>query len=150
MSLTLRPAGTADRPAMLDLWVAAWTAAMPSIDFAARRAWLDGHLDALQAAGALIIVASDSDGLAGFMTVDTANRTLDQLVVALNRQGRGVARWLIDEAKRLSPSGIILDVNSDNDRAIALYRAAGLTVIREGRNPRSDLPVLHMEWHPTH
>ena len=38
--ITITPLGEALIPQLVDLWVAAWTQAMPQIDFEARRPWL--------------------------------------------------------------------------------------------------------------
>ena len=144
----LRDARDADRPALLDLWVAAWRAAMPEIDFAARRPWLDGHLDALAAAGARILVA-EADGMpAGFVAVDPARRHLDQIAVHPAHQGHGLADLLMAGAQALSPSGLVLDVNEANPRARRFYARHGFAPAGTGVNPRSGLPTLLLRWVP--
>ena len=45
--IEIAPVNAALMPALADLWVAAWTQAMPQIDFEARRPWLKAHLEAL-------------------------------------------------------------------------------------------------------
>ena len=61
----------ADQPDLARLWCAAWQVTMPAIDFAARLAWFDGHLDGLRAAGVIILCAVDaSDRAIGFATID--------------------------------------------------------------------------------
>ena len=57
----------------------------------------------------------------GFVTVDPRTLYLDQIVVAPEHWGSGVGAALIAEAKRLSPAGLDLDVNTDNARAIRFY-----------------------------
>lgn len=148
MTVTVREGVGADRPALLDLWIDAWQAAMPAIDFEARRDWMEQRLDALAVAGATIMVACDDAGIAGFVTADPIRRDLDQLAVAPDRQGHGVARTLIDAAKALSPRGLTLSVNAGNPRAIALYLRMGFVVTGHGANPRSGLPVQTMAWMP--
>ena len=56
----LRDFVEADLPALADLWVAAWQATDMAIDFESRRPWLDGHLRALLAEGATILVGLDA------------------------------------------------------------------------------------------
>ena len=138
------------RADLLDLWVEAWTAAMPSLDFGSRRAWFSNHLDALVHEGAILVLCRLAAGAppAGFMTVHPGSGQLDQLVVRLPLQGRGVARTLLDEAKRLSPAKLRLSVNADNPRAAALYAQAGFVRDGEAVNPRSGLPVWTMRWTP--
>ncbi len=95
----LRDAAAADRPALIDLWVAAWCRAMPEIDFEARRPWLARHLDGLAAAAARIVVADVAGAPGGFVTVDVARQHLDQLAVHPDHQGRGLADRLMAGAK---------------------------------------------------
>ena len=51
--------------------------------------------------------------MVGFVTVDPRTGYLDQIVVAPERWASGVGAALIAEAKRLSPAGLELDVNTD-------------------------------------
>lgn len=148
MTPTVREAVAADRPALLDLWVEAWAGAMPEIDFEARRGWMAERLDALEAAGATVLVACDAEAVAGLATVDVTSGDLDQLVVSVTRQGQGFAKALLRAAKVLSPGGLRLSVNTDNRRAIRLYECAGFAVSGTGTNPRSGLPVYRMQWVP--
>ena len=62
--------------------------------------------------------------------------------------GSGVGAVLIDEAKRISPKGLDLDVNTDNARAIAFYGKCGFVVAGAGKNPISGKPVHRMRWRP--
>ena len=84
----------------------------------------------------------------GFVTVDPRTLYLDQLVVAPQRWGSGVGAALIAEAKRLSPAGLDLDVNTDNARAIRFYGREGFVVGGAGVNPISGKPVHRMTWRP--
>ena len=54
----------------------------------------------------------------------------------------------MDEAKRLSPSGVTLLVNKDNSRAIRFYERNGFDHDGEDVNPTSGRPVLKMAWRP--
>ena len=146
--MRIRDATAADRPALVDLWVASWTAALPAIDFTARRPWLETHLSDLEACGASILAAEDETGLLGFVTIDPATGVLDQLAVAQDRQGRGTGAALVEAAKARSPAGLHLSVNVANPRALALYQRCGFIITGTGTNPRSGLTVLHMSWGP--
>ena len=42
--VSIRPYVSADRDALVDLWVAAWRETMPEIDFEARRGWIAAFL----------------------------------------------------------------------------------------------------------
>ncbi|MGA7384819.1 MAG: GNAT family N-acetyltransferase, partial [Methylocella sp.] len=121
--------------------------AMPDIDFEARRPWFLDHLQALQAANAITICAVDGfNRLLGFVAFDPAKAYLDQLAVAPEAKGTGAARLLLNEARRLSPNGLVLDVNQDNARALAFYAREGFAKIAEGVNPRSGLKTWRLRW----
>src|SRR4029077_10273393 len=98
--------------------MASWREAMPDIDFKARRPWFLDHLRALEASGAITICAFDGlNRLLGFVTFDPATAFLYQLAAAPEAKGTGVAHLLLNEARRLSPNGLVLEVNQDNARA---------------------------------
>lgn len=146
----LRDAVLADRPAMGDLWVASWAKTLPEIDFEARRPWLSSHLDTLAAGGAAIRVAcaGESGPVAGFMTIHPGTGYLDQIAVGPAFWGTGAAEALMEEAKRLSPARVALDVNQENPRAVRFYEKIGLAITGEGENPASGRKTFRMEWRP--
>ena len=86
--------------------------------------------------------------LIGFVTIDPQTMYLDQIVVAPEHWGSGLALALLDEAKRLSPRGIELLVNKDNTRAIRFYEKHGFNYAGEDKNPVSGKPVNRMTWRP--
>jgi len=145
MDLRLRTRTGADLESLADLWVASWQETMPAIDFGQRRPWFLDHVRGLEAAGARTVCAFDGgDQLLGFVTFDPAAAYLDQLVVAPRAKGSGAARRLLGEALRLSPSGLTLDVNQDNARALHFYEREGFEKIAEGINPLSGLKTWRL------
>jgi putative acetyltransferase len=84
------------------------------------------------------------DQLLGFVTFDPATAYLDQLAVAPEAKGSGAASLLLNEARRLSPDGLTLDVNQDNPRALRFYEREGFEKIGEGTNPRSGLKTWRL------
>jgi putative acetyltransferase len=146
-AIALRRRGQEDLPRLADLWVASWLEAMPDIDFSARRPWFCDHLLQLEAAGAVTICGFDGSNRAiGFVTVDPATGYLDQIAVAPEAKGSGAAALLLDEARRLSPNGLELDVNQENARALRFYEREGFKKIAEGANPRSGLKTWRLRW----
>ena len=77
----------------------------------------------------------------GFVTIDPQTMYLDQIVVAPEHWGSGLALALLEEAKLLSPHGIELLVNKDNARAIRFYEKHGFNYAGEDKNPVSGKPV---------
>jgi putative acetyltransferase len=141
----LRPYRAADEDAAIALWLETWRRAYPDIDFAARVAWWRARWRGELVPNADIIVAEQDAALIGFVTIDKSGY-LDQLVVGPDHQGSNLGNALIDEAKRLSPDGITLLVNTDNARAIRFYQRNGFAHAGGDVNPASGRPVLRMEW----
>ena len=141
------PASAADYQPIADLWVASWTAVMPAIDFKSRRDWLLAHLAKLESTGSRTLLARDADQRPiGFVTLDPATGWLDQIAVSPSSFGRGAAHDLLDAAKALAPTGLQLDVNADNPRAVRFYEREGFVTNGTGRNPTSGLPTRLMRW----
>ena len=127
--------------AAITLWRDTWQQAYPSIDFAARVNWWRERWHNDLVPNASIVVAEQADALIGFVTID-AKGYLDQLVVGPEHWGSDLGTALVDEAKRLSPDGITLLVNTDNARAIKFYRRNGFVDAGGDVNPTSGKPVL--------
>jgi putative acetyltransferase len=142
---TLRPYRTEDEDAAIALWQRTWQQAYPSIDFATRLAWWRERWCKDLVPKAEIVVAEQEGTLIGFVTIDLEGY-LDQLVVAPDHWGSELATRLVDEAKRLSPDGITLLVNTDNTRAIRFYERNGFLRAGDDVNPTSGRPVLRMAW----
>jgi putative acetyltransferase len=138
-----------DEEPAIALWLETWQKTYPDIDFATRLDWWRLQWRDSLVPTAHIVVAEALDRMVGFVTVDQRTGYLDQLVVAPSFWGIGVGTKLIAEAKRLSPAGLTLDVNTDNARAIAFYtEKEGFVVTGNGFNAFSGRPVHHMTWRP--
>jgi putative acetyltransferase len=143
----LRPYAAADEEAAIELWRRTWQQAYPHIDFAARVAWWRERWRT-ELVPVEIVVAEIDGEIVGFVTVDPRTLYLDQLVVAPEAWGGGIAEKLLAEAIRLSPNGLDLMVNKDNARAIRFYEKQGFVYAGEGANPTSGHPVNKMAWRP--
>jgi putative acetyltransferase len=135
-----------DEDATIALWLRTWQAAYPDIDFAARLAWWRDRWHNELVPSAMIVIAETDGVVAGFVTVDPRTLYLDQLVVAPERWRAGVGAALVAEAKRISPEGLDLDVNTDNASAIAFYEKCGFVLSGAGENPISGKPIHRMNW----
>ena len=134
-------------PELADLWVGAWTQAMPQIDFEARRLWLAAHLEGLHQQAYVTRCALEATGaLAGFVTLQPRSGELDQIAVAPWAARRGLGRLLLEEARALAPGHITLTVNQDNGPALRFYEREGFVRIGEGVNAMSGLRTLRMQW----
>ena len=122
--------------------------AYPDLDFAARLDWWRERWRREVVPSAVIVIAEAASEMIGFVTVDPHSLYLDQIVVAPERWAAGIGAALLAEAKRLSPVGLDLDVNTDNLRAIGFYEKHGFFVTGSGVNPLSGKPVHRMSWRP--
>jgi putative acetyltransferase len=147
-SFTLRPYTAADEEAAVELWRRTWQLAYPNIDFNARLDWWRQRWRDELVPAVTITVAEANGQLIGFVTVDPGTFDLDQIVVAPETWGMGVATALIAQAKLISPAGLDLHVNKDNARAIGFYEKHGFVVSGEAFNWRSGAPVHKMSWRP--
>ncbi len=136
---------------LADLWVASWQVTLPMIDFAARRDWFCAYVEEIEQRGGVTLCAYDMQGcqqgpLLGFILLDIPRAILEQIAVAPHLFGSGLGTFLLDHAKSLCRTGLNLDVNADNPRAIRFYEKHGFARVSRGVNPRSGLPVWHMRW----
>jgi putative acetyltransferase len=145
---SLRPYAARDEDAAIALWLRTWQAAYPDIDFAARLDWWRARWRGELVPGATIVIAEADAGMIGFVTVDPHTLYLDQLVVAPEHWGAAIGAALVAEAKRISPNGLDLDVNTDNARAIRFYEKCGFVISGARKNPMSGKPVHRMSWRP--
>lgn len=141
---TLRAYAAADEDAAIELWRRTWQDAYPAIDFSARLAWWRERWRRELVPSARIVVAEAEGQMLGFVTVDPRTGYLDQIVVAPEAWGSGLADMLLDEAKRASPM-LDLHVNKDNARALRFYEKHGFTIGGEGTS-MSGRPIYKMSW----
>ena len=144
-AVLLRAMRPDDFAAVSDLWVDAWAAAYPVIDFEARRPWFAAHMAGLAEEGAQPVVALAGAEVSGLVTIHPETGYLDQIVVARSYQGRGISELLLAHAQRLSPGTVTLDVNQDNARAVRFYEKHGFSIVGEHVNDRGT-PIYRMRW----
>jgi putative acetyltransferase len=146
----LRPYSADDEDAAIELWLRTWQATYPELDFAERLSWWRARWRNELLPAAQVVIAesqkADTAVVIGFVTVDPRTLYLDQIVVAPEHWGFGVGSALIAEAKRISPTGLDLDVNTDNARAIRFYAKEGFVVLGAGKNPITGRPIQRMSW----
>ena len=147
-ALALRPYSPTDEDDAIELWRHTWQQHYPHIDFAERVDWWRARWRNELVPAATVSVAEADGRMVGFVTVDPKTGYLDQIVVAPEAWGSGVATLLMDEARRISPVGLDLNVNADNARAIRFYEKQGFVDVGETVNEISGAPVRMMRWRP--
>jgi putative acetyltransferase len=148
LAFRLRSYTAEDEDAAIDLWRRTWELVYPAIDFAQRLDWWRQRWRNELVPRSRIVVAEADDEMVGFVTVDPLTLELDQIVVARQAWGSGVALALLVEAKHISPRGLDLYVNQDNLRAVRFYEKHGFCISGEALNWRSGSPVHKMSWRP--
>jgi putative acetyltransferase len=148
LAVALRPYDPHDEDAAVALWLRSWQAAYPQLDFAARLDWWRQRWRNELIKSADIVIAEAAREVVGFVTVDPRSGYLDQIVVAPEHWASGIGSALIAVAKELSPTGLELDVNTDNARALRFYDKQGFSISGSGVNPISGKPVHRMRWTP--
>ena len=142
--IAVRPLAAADLDRVVALWVAAWDATMPGIDFAARAGWLRERLARHAAAGVQVVCAAVGDEPVGFVTVDPATGHVDQLAVDPRRSGQGVGSALIAAARAAAAAPLALEVNQENPRAVRFYEREGLRITGAGTIGANKRPTWTM------
>ena len=146
--VTLRRYRQSDEDAAVTLWLRSWQAAYPQLDFIARLDWWRQRWRDELLRTADVVIAENAGVMIGFLTIDPQTLYLDQIVVAPEHWRSGIGAVLLEEARRISPRGLDLDVNIDNARAIAFYKKHGFSIAGPGKNPMSGKPVHRMSWRP--
>jgi GNAT superfamily N-acetyltransferase len=145
--VTLRAAGTADTPAITEVFLAARKAMtyLPHLHTDDETARFLFDLVRL----AQVQVAVDDGAIVGFAAV--RGTWLEHLNVHPRAQNAGIGSRLIDWAKETSPAGLDLWVFERNTRARALYASHGWRDIlhTDGDNEEGQ-PDVHMRWEPGH
>jgi ribosomal protein S18 acetylase RimI-like enzyme len=137
--IQVRPARAADRSRVLDLSARLAEGTPVGRDRAAVQAALTDTIDAIfdeQPPETAVFVAEISDEVVGVVTTSrrphfsgVVDASIDDLVVAAQWEGRGVARGLLRAAETWARDRglgcITVETGASNDRAINLYRSVG-------------------------
>lgn len=145
IGVMLRPMGTADLDAILDL----------ELDLFGEEAWsremLAGEISQ-QPLSRYYVVAQDGDLVVGYAGLLAAGGQADVLTIAVatSRWGRGIGSSLLEvllaEARRRACTEVFLEVRADNIRAQRLYRWYGFGEIgiRRGYYQPSGMDAIVM------
>jgi [ribosomal protein S18]-alanine N-acetyltransferase len=144
--VTVRPAVASDLPAIRGLDVEVFGA-----DAWSESAWR-GERDQMPATRH-VVVALDADRVVGFAVLSAVGEVADlhRVAVASDRRRRGVGASLVDallaEARSRRCDRLLLEVESDNEPALAMYGWLGFVEIARRRayyGPIRDALVLEL------
>ena len=117
----LRPPRDDERQALVELWIAAWKATYPDIDFDARRDWFVAEPPPAQDDLRLRRRAAD-----GIQVIDPATGWLDQIAVRPKSLPESLTSCRRRRQARLAGTHP-LDVNADNFRALRFAKGKGFS-----------------------
>ncbi|MGH4027537.1 N-acetyltransferase family protein [Actinomycetota bacterium Odt1-20B] len=144
---TLRAATAADAPAVADVYLASFDAALPTV----RRAHTDDEVrayirDVVVPRGSTW-VAEEAGAVVGLMVLD--GPLLNQLYLAPSWRGHGIGDRFVALAKELSPAGLDLWTFQVNEPAHRFYERHGFVADRwtDGDNEEGE-PDVHYAWQP--
>lgn len=143
----VRPARADDRERLVDVWersVRATHHFLTEHDIVALRPLVAEEL-ASDTVDWWVLTAADPGEPIGFLGVVGA--TIEGLFIDPDHLGRGGGKLLVAHAQCLAGAALSVDVNEQNDAAVAFYQAAGFSVV--GRSPVDaagrPFPILHMK-----
>ena len=149
MSYEIRDLLNADLADTADIWFRSWHAAFPDLLHPMPyEAWFARLRDDI-AATCICRVAILNADVVGFLAVDVGKTSLEQIFVAPGHQGMGVGKMLVEEAKRLCPSGLILTTLQRNAKAATFYSRQGFERSAVGINSVNGLPNVEFVWRPS-
>ncbi|MEJ1158124.1 GNAT family N-acetyltransferase [Prosthecomicrobium sp. N25] len=139
----VRPFARDDLEPSMDIWAAAWTAALPDRDMASSLpAWRTQFIQELLPART-VLAGTVGGRLAGFAVVDLKRGWLDMLCVDPAVHGAGLGRLLLDTACALAEDDLRFRVLKDNESAIGFYEHLGCERESEGTAPVSGWACWH-------
>jgi putative acetyltransferase len=144
----VRPARTADRQRMLEVWersVRATHDFLTESDVIGLRPLVVAELEGDAVAWWVLEAAGMLAGFLGF-----ANDAVEALFIDPDYRGRGGGTLLVDHAQRLAHGPLAVEVNEQNPAARRFYEALRFVVV--GRSPTDSagrpFPILHMKRMP--
>lgn len=150
--ITLRRAAAADAPAVADVWLRSYTAALPGV----RRAHSDdevrAHIRDVVVPRGTTWVAEATDestrAVVGMMTLD--GEKVNALYLAPDWRGRGIGDRFVCLAKELSPTGLTLWAFQVNRPAQRFYERHGFVEVErtDGSGNEEREPDVRYVWRP--
>jgi putative acetyltransferase len=145
MDLSVRPARVAERDQLVDLWersARATHAFLSEADIVSLRPQVARELASNAIDWWVAVTADDTPiGFLGF-----ASNAIEGLFIDPDRLGQGAGKRLVAHAQQLSRDALSVEVNEQNQAAVAFYNALGFAVV--ARSPLDDagrpFPTLRM------
>ena len=154
MSVALRRASSPDAPAVADVWLRSYSAALPTVVRAHSDDEVRAHIrDVVIPRGTTWVAEAtvESQGagvVVGMMTLDEAE--VNALYLAPGWRGRGIGDRFVALAKELSPTGLTLWAFQVNHPAQRFYERHGFAEIHrtDGSDNEEREPDIRYAWRP--
>lgn len=147
--VVFRRAGEGDAPAMAEVWLRSFAAALPAVrrahDDAAVRAWFAGVV----VPGCESWVAVAEGAVVGMLVLEREGGELEQLYLDPAWRGRGLGERLLALAKRRRPRGLELWTFQVNGPARRFYERHGFVAVEctDGSRNEEGEPDIRYAWH---
>lgn len=140
--INIRPSRASDKGALLAIWRRSVDATHHFLE-PEDRAAIDVEVQDLLPRLPLWVAADADDQPMGFMSM--SELSLDALFIDPSKHGLGIGRAFVEFALR-AKSHLLVDVNEQNDQAVAFYERLGFKQV--GRSPIDgqgrSYPLIHM------
>lgn len=140
----IRKSRADDAPRLFEIWQAAVAATHDFVSPADKAEIAAIVRDQYLPNAPLWVIADEEDRPLGFMGL--TGSAMDSLFIDPAHHGRGLGRAMVDHARAIAPE-LSVDVNEQNESAVAFYRRLGFREV--GRSPADDsgrpYPLLHMK-----
>ena len=132
-----------DAPRLFEIWQAAVAATHDFVGAADKAEIADIVREQYLPNAPLWVAVDEADRPLGFMGMTGA--VMDSLFIDPAHHGRGIGRAMVEHARSIAPE-LSVDVNEQNESAVAFYRHLGFRQV--GRSPTDDsgrpYPLLHL------
>lgn len=145
--MIIRPATPADYDVLAVLWYDSWESVGISneADLSREAVIARFHVDV---ARWTLFAAEAPEGLIGLLALLPEENRIDQIFVAPHVKGKGVGRALLNLAKQVMPTGIVLFTQGENQRARSFYEREGFRLTEQADNPEQRRTRCTYEWSP--
>jgi putative acetyltransferase len=146
--LIVRLATPADHDTLADLWFDSWMSIGISNETDLSREGVRARFHVEAADRWTLWTAERDNELIGLLALVPDESRIDQIFVHPSGKGKGVGRRLMEQAKQIMPTGLVLVTHTENLRARAFYERHGFVLDRTESDPVHRREKCHYLWRP--
>lgn len=142
--LVIRQYVDEDLDEVIALWYRSWTHTFPNLKHPQPFEQWKSRFQNDYAKQEDVWVAATQAQIVGFVVV--SDSVITQIFVDIDAQRSGVGTALLNQAKRISPSGLRLTTLKQNVQARQFYEKQGFVAGTRGLNPINGQPNIEYHW----